>query len=77
MKEARESKRRDEPPEGSNEALIKDFFTQLIAGRKKWIVPDKMFCELSFFRILDPATLSMLPSCRSLGPVTLYILRTY
>ena len=46
MKEKRDRERRDEPPEGSNEALIKDFFEQLIAGRRKWIVPDKMFCKL-------------------------------
>lgn len=32
--------------EGSNEALMKDFFTQLIAGRERWLVPEKTFCEL-------------------------------
>lgn len=46
-KEARDKKRQDEPPEGSNDALIKDFFTKLFAGRKKWIVPEKTFCEWS------------------------------
>lgn len=45
VKEARDNARKDESPEGSNKALIKEFFTQLIAGRKKWIVPEKMFCE--------------------------------
>ena len=45
VKEARDNGRKDEPPEGSNDALIKEFFTQLFAGRKKWIVPEEMFCE--------------------------------
>lgn len=49
MKEARDKERKEEPPEGSNDALIKDFFTQLIAGRKKWIVPERMFCKHGFF----------------------------
>ena len=48
VKEARDSARKDESPEGSNKALIKDFFTQLIDGRKKWIVPERMFCESMF-----------------------------
>lgn len=33
--------------EGSNEGLMKDFFTQLIAGRERWLVPGKTFCESS------------------------------
>ncbi|KAF6225891.1 hypothetical protein HO133_009893 [Letharia lupina] len=39
--------------EGSNEGLMKDFFTQLIAGRERWLVPEKTF----FLHILavDPA----------------------
>ncbi|CAF9919151.1 MAG: hypothetical protein ALECFALPRED_000983 [Alectoria fallacina] len=39
--------------EGSNEGLMKDFFTQLIAGRERWLVPGKTF----FLHILavDPA----------------------
>ena len=45
MKEVRDNGRKDEPPEGSNDALIKDFFTKLIDGRKKWIQTEKMFCE--------------------------------
>ena len=37
------------PPalEGSNGPLMDDFFKQLVAGRKKWIVPEKMFCKLA------------------------------
>lgn len=31
--------------EGSNEGLMKDFFTQLSAGREKWLVPEKTFCK--------------------------------
>lgn len=45
VKEARESRTREEPPEGSNVALIKDFFTQVFAGRERWIVREKTFCE--------------------------------
>ncbi len=44
-KEVKDSKPRDEPPEGSNSALVKDFARHLAAGRKKWIVPKKTFCE--------------------------------
>ena len=53
-KEAKECSTRDEPPEGSNTALVKDFFSQLFAGRKRWIVPEKMFCEyLHSFNLLS------------------------
>lgn len=45
VKEARDNARKDDSPEGSNKPLIKEFFTQLINGRKKWIVPGKTFCE--------------------------------
>lgn len=31
--------------EGSNEGLMKDFFAQLSAGRERWLVPEKTFCE--------------------------------
>ena len=31
--------------EGSNEGLMKDFFAQLMAGRERWLVPEKTFCE--------------------------------
>lgn len=34
--------------EGSNEALMKDFFTQLLAGRERWLVPGKTFCKSCF-----------------------------
>ena len=32
--------------DGSNEGLMKDFFAQLAAGRERWLVPEKTFCEL-------------------------------
>ena len=32
--------------DGSNEGLMKDFFAQLSAGRERWLVPEKTFCEL-------------------------------
>ena len=31
--------------DGSNEGLMKDFFAQVIAGRERWLVPGKTFCE--------------------------------
>ena len=40
--------RRDEPPEGSNKELIQEFFRQIFGGRKRWIEPDKTFCESNF-----------------------------
>lgn len=30
---------------GSNDSLMDDFFKQLFAGRKKWIVPEKTYCK--------------------------------
>lgn len=47
-KEVRDQERKNEEPEGTNHALTKQFFTQLFAGRKKWIKPEKTFCELQF-----------------------------
>ena len=47
-KEIRDNERKNEEPEGTNHALTKQFFTQLFAGRKKWIKPEKTFCELQF-----------------------------
>lgn len=44
-KEAKDRSTRDEPPAGSNNKFINDFCTQLFVGRKKWIVPEKTFCE--------------------------------
>ncbi len=32
-------------PEGSNEELQKEFFRQLAEGRKRFIVPEKTYCE--------------------------------
>ena len=40
-------KRYHEFPEGSNVELQKEFFRQLIEGRKKFIVPEKTYCECS------------------------------
>ena len=34
---------------GSNEGLMKEFFTQLAAGRERWLVPGKTFCESFLF----------------------------
>ena len=47
-KAIRDNERKNEEPEGTNHALTKQFFTQLFAGRKKWIKPEKTFCELQF-----------------------------
>lgn len=44
-KEAKSNSTKDEPPEGSNKELIKDFFTQIFVGRKRWIEPEKTFCK--------------------------------
>ena len=44
-KEAQDRSAIDEPPEGSNNQFITDFCTQLFDGRKKWILPEKTFCE--------------------------------
>ena len=41
----KDSSRRDEPPEGSNSELVKEFFAKVSAGRKKWVVPEKTFCK--------------------------------
>ena len=49
LKEIRDKERKNEEPEGSNHALTNDFFTQLFAGRKKWIIPGKTFCESAIF----------------------------
>ena len=38
--------------DGSNEGLMKDFFAQLAAGRERWLVPEKTFCELYLLRFL-------------------------
>ena len=46
LKEIRDNQRKTEEPAGTNYALTNDFFTQLFAGRKKWIKPEKTFCEL-------------------------------
>ncbi len=35
--------------EGSNGGLMRDFFEQLIAGRERWLVSEKTFCEFSVF----------------------------
>ena len=51
--------------DGSNEGLMKDFFAQLIAGRERWIVPGKTFCE-SFH--------SLVAWLRSLGAICIFFL---
>ena len=38
--------------DGSNEGLMKDFFAQLAAGRERWLVPEKTFCELFLLKFL-------------------------
>ena len=38
-------KRYHQFPEGSNEELQKEFFRQLVEGRKRFIVPEKTYCE--------------------------------
>ena len=39
------SSRRPPALEGSNGPLMDDFFKQLSEGRKKWVVPEKTYCE--------------------------------
>lgn len=40
--------------DGSNEGLMKEFFAQIIAGRERWLVPGKTFCEsFLLFSCLD------------------------
>ena len=51
LKEIRDKERKNEEPEGSNHKLTNDFFTQLFAGRKKWIIPGKTFCESAIFSL--------------------------
>ena len=46
-KEEKDAGRQNEPPEGSNNALIMEFFEKLFAGRKKWVDPEKTFCEFA------------------------------
>ena len=48
--EAKKNSTKSDPPEGSQNALIDEFFTKLFAGRKKWIVPEKTFCKFNFSR---------------------------
>ena len=49
-------KRYHEFPEGSNKELQEEFFRQLMEGRKRFIVPEKTYCEcLSVLSsIIDP-----------------------
>lgn len=42
-------KRYYEFPEGSNEELQREFFRQLTEGRKRFIVPEKTYCECNLF----------------------------
>lgn len=35
--------------EGSNGGLMREFFEQLTAGRERWLVPEKTFCEFLSF----------------------------
>ena len=42
-------KRYHECPEGSNKELKMDFFKQLAEGRKRFIVPEKTYCECNSF----------------------------
>ena len=41
-------KRYHQFPEGSNEELQKEFFKQLAEGRKRFIVPEKTYCECNY-----------------------------
>ena len=64
LKQKRDDERKQVEPEGTNFALTKDFFTQLFAGRKKWIQLEKTFCELllSFFLFYFRASLNTFAS---------------
>ena len=46
LKDVRDQERKTEEPEGTNLALTREFLEQLFAGRRKWIQPEKTFCEL-------------------------------
>ena len=41
---AEEAKKEPHPP-GAQGPLIEDFFNNLLAGRKKWINPEKTYCK--------------------------------
>ena len=44
-------KRYTEFLEGSNKELQEDFFRQLVEGRKRFIVPEKTYCECNLFQV--------------------------
>lgn len=45
-------KRYNEFPEGSNKELQKEFFKQLVEGRKRFIVPEKTYCKFYILELL-------------------------
>ncbi|CAD6589779.1 MAG: hypothetical protein ASARMPREDX12_004027 [Alectoria sarmentosa] len=55
--------------EGSNEGLMEDFFTQLIAGRERWLVPGKTFCK-PFLPFPNPITPPPKPHTHPPSPTT-------
>ena len=44
-------KRYHEFPEGSNKELQEEFFKKLMDGRKRFIVPEKTYCECYSFEL--------------------------
>lgn len=44
-------KRYHEFPEGSNKELQEEFFRKLMEGRKRFIVPEKTYCECCLFEL--------------------------